>query len=71
MTALSDPLTDKAMSKFAPVAEGFKPYLYELVGTPPNTMIKVTGCVFRAAKRGPRKGELVVPVKGTQRECFV
>ena len=66
-----DELDRKAMRKFAPAPRNFRCYLSECLGTGKNSVLKITGSEFRAAKSGPRKGELVVPIKGTERVCFL
>jgi len=45
----------------------------ELVGDPNKAPIpmKLTGCEFRPATGGPKKGRWVVPVPGTQRSVVV
>lgn len=45
----------------------------ELVGDPNNGPVpmKLTGCEFRPATSGPRKGRWVVPLPGTERSIVV
>lgn len=33
--------------------------------------MKLVGCVFRAAKAGPNKGQFTMPVEGTERTVYV
>lgn len=62
-----------ALSKLAPVAENFRVFEAGWLGDKPSewTVMEVKGMEFRAAKTGPRKGELVVPVPGTKRTVYV
>lgn len=71
MLSPSDPIDLAAIKKLSPVAENFRIFYYAVLGDPPNTVLHVKGCVLRPATRGPRKGELCVPVPGTERECFL
>lgn len=62
-----------AKNKLAPVHENFRIYSAEWLGDRPEEweVMKVTGMEYRAAKSGPNKGKLVIPVKGTQRTAYV
>ena len=70
-----DPVTKAALAKLAPVAENFLNYLFswegDVVNDRKNCVMKVTGCVFRESKSGPRKGHLCMQVKGTERSAFL
>lgn len=69
-----DGVTKAALAKLAPVADNFMVYLYSWEGDindRRNCVMKLTGAVFREAKRGPRKGELCVMVKGTERSTYL
>jgi hypothetical protein len=41
------------------------------IGDDDNCMMQVTGAEFREAKTGPRKGQLCMEVKGTERKAFL
>jgi len=61
-----------ALRKLAPVAENFRLYCCGYIEkNAPFEIMKCTGAVFREAKSGPSKGELVVVVKGTERSAYV
>ncbi len=62
-----------ALSKLAPVAENFRIYEAGWLGDKPSewTVMEVKGMEFRAAKTGPNKGKLTVPVPGTKRTVYV
>lgn len=62
-----------ALSKLAPVAENFRIYEAGWLGDKPGewTVMEVKGMEFRAAKTGPNKGKLTVPVAGTKRTTYV
>lgn len=66
-----DELDNRALAKLAPVPPNFQCYLYERLGEGKNSVLKVTGAEFREAKSGPRKGQLVILIKGTERSCFL
>ena len=55
------------------VPSGFAFFAFEWLGDRPDDwdVMKLTGAVLREAKSGPRKGERVIPVKGTERTVFV
>lgn len=55
------------------VPENFSFYEFEWLGDRPKewTVMKVVGAVFREAKRGPRKGQKVIIVEGTERTTYV
>lgn len=67
----SEPIDVAAIKKLAPVDENFRIFYYEAVGAGKDSLIRVRGCIMRPSTRGPRKGELVIPVSGTERECFL
>lgn len=61
-----------ALRKFGKVDENFRLYCCGLVGDYETTdTMKVEGAVFRVAKTGPRKGQLVIEVPGTKRTAYV
>jgi hypothetical protein len=60
-----------ARSRLKDVHENFRWYISEVVGEDEATAIKLTGAVFREAKRGPNKGKLSIIVKDTQRVAVV
>lgn len=41
------------------------------IGDDDNCVMQVTGAQFREAKTGPRKGQLCIEVKGTERKAFL
>jgi hypothetical protein len=61
-----------ALAKIKPTDPNFRLYFAGWLGdiATADTM-KVTGAVFREAKRGPRKGELCIVVPGTKRVAYV
>lgn len=62
-----------ALKKLAPVAENFRLYCAGWLGDDPKLwdVMEVTGAVFRAAKTGPRRGQLVILEPGTKRTAYV
>lgn len=62
-----------AMKKFGESHENFRIYCAEWLGDKPSEweVMKVTGAVFREAKKGKNKGKLCIMVKGTQRTTYV
>lgn len=78
MTVQDDMMRDyppslAATKKLGGVPEGFSFFAFEWLGDRPEewTVMKCSGAVFREAKSGPRKGELCIKVKGTERTAFV
>lgn len=57
-----------ALNKMAPVPENFRLFEAEIVD---KGVIKVSGAVFREAKRGPNKGKLSVMISGSQKTVYV
>lgn len=68
-TAFGQAFLKKVAENLGIIPENF--FVYEagwIEAGPPelwNTM-RVKGCQFRAAKSGPNKGEMCIPVKGTE-----
>lgn len=61
-----------ALQKLAPVAPNFRLFSAGWLGdNNQRDVMDVTGAEFREAKRGPRKGQLCILVKGTQRTAYV
>lgn len=62
-----------ALQKLAPVPENFRLYYAAWLGAKPDNIqvMKVVGAEFRAAKKGPNKGNLSILIKGTQRTTYV
>lgn len=62
-----------ALKKLSPVSESFRIYAAELLSgkSQDQRAMKVTGAHFRQAKRGPRAGELCIPIPGTVRHVIV
>ncbi|WP_341744676.1 hypothetical protein [Azonexus hydrophilus] len=62
-----------ALAKMGAVPENFRLYQAGWLGNKPEewTVMKVIGAEFRAAKSGPNKGKLTIPVEGTTRTAFV
>lgn len=62
-----------ALQKIGPVPDNFRLYEAGWIGSNPSysRIMKVTGCEFREAKSGPRKGELCMPVKGTTKVAYI
>lgn len=46
-------------------------YCAESLGSGRGEAVKLDGCQYRAAKSGPRKGLVVVPVPGTKKTVIV
>ncbi|WP_407304110.1 hypothetical protein [Acinetobacter sp.] len=71
----SDPMAILARSKMRDLPEDFMIYAFEWLGDIINDrascVLKMTGAVFREAKRGPRKGQKCMMVKGTERMVFL
>jgi hypothetical protein len=62
-----------ALKKMGAVPENFRLYVAGWLGAPlekADTM-KVTGCEFRVAKKGPNAGKLCMMVPGTGRTVYV
>ena len=61
------------MKNFGDVPENFFIYEAGWLGKRPEDfrVMEVKGAEFRAAKSGPRKGELVVMIQGTRRVTHV
>lgn len=69
-----DRVTRAALAKLAPVAPNFLVYLYSWEGDTTdrrNCVMKITGAVFREVQRGPRKGQIGIIVKGTERSTYL
>lgn len=61
-----------ALQKIKPTDPNFRLYRAGWLGDIKTTdTMEVTGAVFRAALRGPRKGKLCIEVPGTQRTAYV
>ncbi|WP_216368210.1 hypothetical protein [Aeromonas media] len=63
------PFGKAALARLAPLPENFVLYEAELLGE--GNGMKVTGAVFRAAKRGPKKGKLTIMVPGTKEVVYL
>ncbi|MCZ8254670.1 MAG: hypothetical protein O9327_03160 [Polaromonas sp.] len=61
------------MAKLTPVPANFRLYCAERVGpvTDPSSGMRVTGRVFREAKRGASKGKLCIPIPGSVQSVVV
>ena len=62
-----------ATKKLGSLPDGFSFFMFEWLGDRPEewTVMKVTGAVFREAKSGPRKGQRVIRVPGSERTVYV
>lgn len=62
-----------ALRKLGKVPENFMLYEAGFIGDKPENWngMRVKGCVFRAASKGPRAGQLVIPVPGTIQSVIV
>lgn len=67
------PIDRAARKKLGPVDPNFRVYCAGWLGDDPELwdVMEVTGAVFRAAKTGPRRGQLVIMVPGTKRIVYV
>lgn len=65
------PVDKRALEKMGPQPENFYLYCWEwMEKRPPFRNFRITGAVFREAKRGPNKGKLCVKVPGTDRAVY-
>lgn len=62
-----------ALRKLGKVPENFMLYEAGWIGDKPENWngMRVKGCVFRAATKGPRVGQFVIPVPGTIQSVIV
>lgn len=62
-----------AAKQLAPLAEGFVFFSFEWLGRHPDDwhVMRCDGAVLREAKSGPRKGQRVIPVRGTERSAYI
>jgi len=61
-----------ARKKINPTDPNFRFYAAGWIGNYDTTdTMEVTGAVFRAAKTGPRKGQMCIEVPGTRRTAYV
>lgn len=61
-----------ALAKIKPTSPNFRLYSAGWLGNGnQRDVMDVTGADFREAKRGPRKGELCIPVPGTARTAYI
>lgn len=66
------PCGKAALAKIKPTDPNFRLYSAGWLGDFETTdTMEVTGAVFRAAKSGPRKGQLCIEVPGTRRTAYV
>lgn len=68
------PLAIAAKAKMKNLPENFLIYKFEWLGDitdRESCVMEVIGAVFREAKSGPRKGELCIMVKGTEKVAFL
>lgn len=59
------------LKKLNDIHPDFHWFCAERLGEGKGAALKLDGCQFRAATRGPRKGQMVIPVKGTKRTVIV
>lgn len=68
-----DPVIAAARAKLGELPEDFRMYeagwLGDIKGR--GGVLEVKGCCFRAAKSGPRKGQLVIPIRGTEKVAYL
>lgn len=72
--AQSWPLAIAAKAKIKNLPENFLIYKFEWLGDVEDRescVMEVIGAVFREAKSGPRKGELAIMVKGTEKIVYL
>lgn len=61
-----------ALAKLKPTDPNFRLFFAGWLGDYDTTdTMEVKGAIFRAAKSGPRKGQLVIQVPGTERTAYV
>lgn len=60
-----------AIKKLGIVHKDFRMYLFESLGDGAAGVMKLTGCVFRVAKKGKNKGDLCIKVPGSTRVSFM
>jgi hypothetical protein len=62
-----------ALTRFGKVPEGFYIFCCGWLGKPndKNDVMRVTGAVFRVAKRGPYKGMYSILVPGTEQSVYL
>jgi hypothetical protein len=63
-----------ARAKMKDLPENFMIYKFNWLGDitdKANCIMEVTGAEYRRAKSGPRKGELCIQVKNTERKAFL
>jgi len=65
------PYGKAALKRFGEVEAGFRLYQAEWLSGVDRSIMKVTGALFREAKKGKFKGKLSVMVKGTTKLVFV
>jgi hypothetical protein len=67
------PFGKAALKILGNVSENFRLYSAEWLGDNPDEfkVMKVTGCEFRRAMSGKRKGKLVISIPGTIRSAYV
>lgn len=63
------PFGKAALARLAPLPENF--VLYEAENLGKGNGMKVTGAVFRAAKRGPNRGKLTIMIPGTKKVVYL
>lgn len=67
------PFGKAALKKMGTVPENFRLFYAGWMGdNPPKyEVMKVQGALFRAPSRGPNKGKLTIPLKGSTRTAYV
>lgn len=62
-----------ALERMQPVPENFRLYEAGWIGNRPEDckVMEVKGAEFREAKSGPRKGNLAIKIKGTERSVYL
>lgn len=66
-----DPLTVEALKRIGNPDPNFMVHLYSWLGHGPNSVMQITGSLFREAKSGKRKGEVCIQVKGTEETVYL